>query len=105
MAAGHAHSLALTKNNELYSWGWAYLTGHGFGEDDENVSVPADIKAFKGKKIDSITCGGLHSVVLADGGDLYIWGSSEGGQLGIEVKDGDCCVTRPVKNEMLASKG
>ena len=104
LAAGHTHSLALTKSQELYSWGWGYLTGHGLSENDDNVLIPKNLQCFQGKKIQQVACGGLHTAVIVDDGDLYIWGSSEGGQLGLKLKETDTAVFVPTKNEILARK-
>ena len=53
------------------------------------------MKFFKGREIKQIACGGLHTIVVADDGDLYSWGSTEGGQLGIETKDDEAAITTP----------
>ena len=104
LAAGHTHSLALTKNQELYSWGWGYLTGHGLSEDDDNVLIPRNLQCFQGKKIQQVACGGLHTAVIVDDGDLFIWGSAEGGQLGLKLNETVKAVNVPTKNEILARK-
>jgi len=40
LAAGHEHSLALTKTSELYVWGTGILTGL---DTEENVGVPTHL--------------------------------------------------------------
>ena len=90
LAAGHEHSLALTKNQELYVWGSGALTGLGDSLKNnaetgecENVYYPTQLEFFKTHKIVHVACGGLHTIVLNQEGNLYSWGSTEGGQLGI----------------------
>ena len=77
LSAGNEHALALTRYSDLYSWGSANLTGLN---DQENRHQPKAITLFSGSKIATmIKCGGLHSCVLTRNGQLYTWGSNEGG--------------------------
>jgi regulator of chromosome condensation len=80
VSASHEHSMALTKMNELYTWGSAMLTGIG---EQENSYYPTEMAFFKSKQIMQVACGGLHTMVLTKKGSLYAWGSAEGGQLGL----------------------
>ena len=115
LAAGHEHSLALTKTLELYVWGAGTLTGLGV---DEDVCTPTllDLQSkAKSKKllnsdvnkISQIACGGLHTTVVTQNGELYTWGSSEGGQLGhTSTEDlSQELVKYPTRVEYLAEKG
>lgn len=72
LAAGHEHSLALTKTQDLYVWGTGSLTGLGL---EENIGIPTHFDFFtKAKseaslssstnKITQIACGGLHTAVV-----------------------------------------
>lgn len=58
------------------------LLGHG---DCKSYSTPKVIKAFKNLNVESIACGSLHTIVVANG-SCYSWGKGEGGQLGIKIK-------------------
>lgn len=40
---------------------------------------PTKINFFNKIKIAQAVCGGLHTIVLSKEGDLYSWGSTEGG--------------------------
>ena len=93
LAAGHEHSLALTKTQELFVWGTGSLTGL---DVDDVVPVPTLLDFFKkakasttptsqANKISLIACGGLHTAVVTQDGELFTWGSTEGGQLGHEI--------------------
>ena len=71
LAAGHEHSLALTKNQELFVWGSGALTGLGdkLKENSEtgeyeNIHQPTLLSFFKNQKIVQVSCGGLHTIVL-----------------------------------------
>jgi hypothetical protein len=74
--AGNEHSVALTKNSELYIWGNAFCTGMN---DTEDRTVPTQHEFFKNLKISQVACGGLHTTVLTKNGEVYTWGSTEGG--------------------------
>lgn len=93
LAAGHEHSLALTKTQDLYVWGTGSLTGLN---TEETVVIPTLLDFFtKAKsatplsssvnKIATIACGGLHTAVVTQDGELFTWGSTEGGQLGHKI--------------------
>lgn len=47
LAAGHEHSLALTKSQELYVWGTGSLTGL---DREDNVYVPTYLDLFRKAK-------------------------------------------------------
>lgn len=53
-----------------------------------------------------IDCYGLHSAIVTQDGDLFTWGSSEGGQLGHEAQDqnGEPCFKSPTRVEHLAQR-
>ena len=113
LAAGHEHSLALTKTQELYSWGFGPFTGIG---TDDNVLVPTHLDIYmRGKadrmtpavnKIKQIDCYGLHSAVITQDGELFTWGSSQGGQLGHpeQEENGEPCFKKPTRVEFLVKR-
>jgi len=84
LGAGNEHSMALTKNSQLYVWGAAAQTGLDLPPTVEKQSTPTILEYFGKHKIHQIACGGLHSIVLTKSGEIYTWGSTEGGQLGLE---------------------
>ena len=45
--------------------------------------TPQQIQFFRHLRISSIACGGLHTLVLTKEHQVYCWGSTEGGQLGL----------------------
>lgn len=76
LSAGNEHSLALTKNGELYVWGGGGLTGTG---DVNKRTIPTKLEYFNKSKVSIAVCGGLHTVVVTKEGEIYSWGSTEGG--------------------------
>lgn len=93
VAAGDAHTLALSYNGDIYSWG-----GSGCGQlghpnirqlpkDNENcpyLPYPKLIEAFKDIKMCDIACGKTHSVAIDNSGNVYTWGAGASGQLGVK---------------------
>lgn len=82
IANGGYHSLALTGDGEVLSWGHggSGQLGHA---TTQNEKVPRRIEAFAGDKITYIACGGSSSAAITDKGQLYMWGNSKDCQLGI----------------------
>lgn len=81
LSAGNEHALALTKTGELFTWGSAALTGH---DNDQNKHQPAPLFQFSGNSsVVQARCGGLHTCIVTRSGEVYCWGSNEGGQLGL----------------------
>lgn len=82
VACGGYHSLALTDEGEVLSWGHG---GHGqLGHPTlQNHRVPLAIKALSDERIVHIACGGSTSAAISEKGDLYMWGNARDCQLGI----------------------
>lgn len=68
----------MTKTGELYVWGCGGLTGHG---DMKQYNTPTKLEYFSksNTKIVVAVCGGLHTAVVSNSGEVYTWGSTEGG--------------------------
>ena len=81
VACGQFHSLAVTNDGRLYTWGWAV---HGqLGHDSiEDYHKPTLVKKLSGKKIIYAAGGYAHSVALTAAGYVYSWGCGTYGQLG-----------------------
>ena len=86
MAAGNAHSLALTSDGQVWAWG-ANLCGElGTGDSVErNVPVQVrdvvDVKGvslFRGRVV-AIAAVSCHSLALTSDGQVWLWGESFGG--------------------------
>ena len=95
VALGEYHSVALTDDGSVYTWGYAGKTGmfnwmytqecgalgHG---DKKHHFTPKKVEYFEkhGIKIKKITAGMYHTVALATTGELYTWGRGLYGVLG-----------------------
>lgn len=81
LAAGAAHLLARTRNNELYACGWGEHGRLGLGDNKDRAEMTR-IDFFKGRKVSRIWAGGGHSFALTDDGKLFAFGLGENGRLG-----------------------
>lgn len=57
VSAGSRHTLAISENGDMYSWGWGHLGQLGHG-DTISVHSPKLVQALAGKGIISIAAGG-----------------------------------------------
>ncbi|XP_008274091.1 RCC1 domain-containing protein 1 [Stegastes partitus] len=82
MALGGEHAILLTATGAVYTWGQGShgQLGHGGLTSEEE---PRAVEALWGMPMSSVASGGWHSVCISDGGDLYVWGWNESGQLGL----------------------
>lgn len=88
LVSSNHHSLVLTYQSEVYSWGWngygqlGYPTSSKAGEEKllEKVcgSKPKRISFFDDKDIVSIACSKVHSCAVARNGTVYLWGLNLG---------------------------
>ncbi|XP_070553640.1 E3 ubiquitin-protein ligase HERC2-like isoform X2 [Ptychodera flava] len=79
--SGGRHSMALTLDGKVFSW--------GEGDDGKlghfsrmNCDKPRLIEALKTKRARDIACGSSHSAAITSDGALYTWGLGEYGRLG-----------------------
>jgi E3 ubiquitin-protein ligase HERC4 len=68
IACGQKHSLALTNNGELYSWGSNSNGQLGLGEHLKMNFKPKLITGLVAVPIAFIACGGYHSIVVSKSG-------------------------------------
>ncbi|XP_061533560.1 RCC1 domain-containing protein 1-like isoform X3 [Phycodurus eques] len=82
LAMGAEHSVLLSASGAVYTWGLGShgQLGHGGLSSEEQPRV---VEALWGMTMSCIATGGWHTVCISDGGDLYVWGWNESGQLGL----------------------
>ena len=82
IAAGWGHSLALTHDGAVYTWGDRShgQLGDGVRETGSPVATPHRIADLA--DIVAIAAGGQHSLALRKDGTVFAWGSNWNGQLG-----------------------
>ncbi len=81
VAAGAAHSLALTSTGAALAWG-NNADGQLGNGDTTNRSTPVDVDLPAGVTITAVAAGGLHSLALTAAGAVVAWGRNASGQLG-----------------------
>ena len=93
-ASGEFHSLALSKNNEIFGWGsiefgkLSVKSNFSYGKNKkkfilEPENIFKEFSYFQTGKIKSIACGVNHSSFVNNYGDCFTWGSALSGKLGI----------------------
>src|SRR5450756_1827138 len=81
IAAGSAHSLALTSTGQVLAWG--YNTDGELGNGTTtNSSTPVAVSLPSGTTVTAIAGGTQHSLALSSTGQVLAWGSNAYGQLG-----------------------
>ena len=80
-SAWHAHSLAVSTEGALYSFGCGERGRLGHGDERERLS-PNLVRAFKGARVRCAAAGELHSCVLTESGLVYAFGDGTLGQTG-----------------------
>ncbi|KAJ1408124.1 regulator of chromosome condensation 1/beta-lactamase-inhibitor protein II, partial [Ochromonadaceae sp. CCMP2298] len=94
LAAGWEHSLALTDEGRMYSWGCGYKDSRrgvippvlGLGHNECRMT-PEPLTSIDSVKIIDIACGWDHCLALDDKGRVLSWGSGQNGKLGLGNED------------------
>nr|CAB3265493.1 regulator of chromosome condensation [Phallusia mammillata] len=99
IAAGGMHTICLTKENEVYSFGCNDEFALGRITNDENSEYePGIVDGPLTKiKVVHITAGDSHTAALSNDGSVFVWGSfrDSHGKLGLIKQGEDCkCPTR-----------
>jgi len=81
IACGSGHTVVLTTNGQVYTWGRGDdgRLGHG---DNGWKYVPRLAQSLTGQVMMQVTCGSYHTAAVANNGDLYTWGGGMYGKLG-----------------------
>ncbi|MTK02433.1 Ig-like domain repeat protein [Micromonospora sp. CP22] len=81
IAAGFAHSLALTSTGTVLAWG-VNTDGELGNGTNTNSNVPVPVSLPAGATITAIGAGNSHSLAVTSTGTVLAWGNNEFGQLG-----------------------
>jgi alpha-tubulin suppressor-like RCC1 family protein len=82
ITSGRDHTLNLTRDGDVFSYGSGTFSAAGHGGSKE-VLTPMILKPLRDKRVIKIACGESHSIVLTDKFDVYSWGRGFEGQLGL----------------------
>ncbi|XP_076387306.1 RCC1 and BTB domain containing protein claret isoform X2 [Megachile rotundata] len=80
--AGQYHSVALTADGRVFTWGWGVHGQLGHGNTDKKI-VPTLITSLLGTVIRYISAGHAHTLALSTEGIVYAFGCNIFGQLGV----------------------
>ena len=61
IVGGDCHTVALTKEGEVFTWGYNHR------------HIPTKVESLDGLVIVKIACGYNHAVAITDDGDAYTW--------------------------------
>ncbi|KAI3794199.1 hypothetical protein L1987_36828 [Smallanthus sonchifolius] len=75
VAAGGTHSVVLTREGHVWTWGQPWPPG-----DIKQISTPVRVQGLE--KVKLIAVGAFHNLALLEDGNLWAWGNNEYGQLG-----------------------
>ena len=81
VAPGYYHSLALTVDGSLWSWGYGGHSQLGHG-NTQNQLLPKKIEAFADQRVVAVSAGTYHSLARTKDGAVFTWGRGEHGCLG-----------------------
>lgn len=84
VACGRVHSVAVSSDGDVYSWGCGEegATGLGAASLDSVVAVlPTLVNGVE--RVKSVACGSRHTLALTEEHTLYAWGWGTYGQLGL----------------------
>jgi hypothetical protein len=84
---GGRHTLVVTKDGQLYSWGFGQQGQLGHG-NNKNMLRPSLVKGFKDKPVQLAVAGAHHSAAMTQKGDVFLCGSNTDGQLGLGDSEG-----------------
>ncbi|KAF2075423.1 hypothetical protein CYY_003252 [Polysphondylium violaceum] len=110
IACGQEHSMVLTQDGQVYSWGNGLMGKLGYqvipGGFTSQLSQPTPRKVPHAAKIAQIACSNWHSVLLSVKGEVYSFGSNDKGRLGRQLysKTSNCFEVRIVPIEQKIKK-
>lgn len=82
MRAGHKHSVLLTEDGKVWTFGAGNTGALGHRQDFTDKHWPALVNELSNEFIVDIDCGQNHTIALTNNGDIYTWGMSRHGQCG-----------------------
>ena len=81
VAAGECHSLVLTADGTVYSFGAGECGQLGHGDEEDHL-LPTAVEALRGQHVVACSAGDHHSLMLTQAGVVLSCGAGEHGQLG-----------------------
>ena len=99
LAAGDHHTLCITADGSLFSWG-----SDGSGQlgvaDTEERHVPTLVTGLQGKRVVHVAAGAVHTICSTSDGSVFAWGAGDVGKLGLGDDESDTLVPTLVSGEL-----
>ncbi|XP_055468696.1 probable E3 ubiquitin-protein ligase HERC6 isoform X2 [Psammomys obesus] len=95
VSCGHYHSLALSEDSQVFSWGNNSQGQLGLGKKFRSQASPQKVKSLEGIPLAQVAAGGTHSFALSLMGTSFGWGSNSAGQLALSEKNIEVKIYKP----------
>jgi alpha-tubulin suppressor-like RCC1 family protein len=83
VAAAASRKYAVADTGEVWAWGLGLVNDTPLDHVQQSqCPLPKPIESLRGVKVDSVTAGCAHTLVRADDGSVYAWGSEQAATLG-----------------------
>ncbi|XP_051008249.1 probable E3 ubiquitin-protein ligase HERC6 [Acomys russatus] len=105
VSCGHYHSLALSEDGQVFSWGNNSQGQLGLGLKFCSQASPQRVKSLEGIPLAQVAAGGNHSFALSLKGTSYGWGSNSAGQLALSGKNIEVQMYKPCSIGALKNLG
>ncbi len=112
ISCGDSHTMAIDTDGKLYAWGAAACGQLGLenlanlpkdGEGNPYEPEPKLVSYFENLRVESVSCGESHTLVLIEGGTVYSFGNSSCGQLGYTDKKDKNKLSKNIQFKILES--
>lgn len=103
VAVGSSHSLLLADDGSVFSFG-DDRDGQIGRSGNQGVARLIDTSNLGGRSITQVDAGVNHSLLLADDGSVFSFGSNHGGQTGLRTRDGKTIVATPIDTRYLGGR-
>jgi alpha-tubulin suppressor-like RCC1 family protein len=103
VSAGFFHSLLLADDGTVFSFGWNSSGRTGLGTTSGNTTVATliDTSNLSDRSIVQVDAGALHSLVLADDGSVFSFGSNLSGRTGLGTSSGETLIATMIDTRHL----
>ncbi|CAB1455246.1 unnamed protein product [Pleuronectes platessa] len=83
VACGSQHSVALTHDGRVYTWGQDSRGQLGLGQGKPFANSPQQLRSLSSTPLVQVAAGGEQSFALSVSGGVFGWGRNDRGQLGL----------------------
>ncbi|XP_018517718.1 probable E3 ubiquitin-protein ligase HERC3 [Lates calcarifer] len=83
VACGSQHSVALSKDGQVFTWGLDSRGQLGLGKRRPGASSPQHLRSLSAVPLVQISAGGEQSFAISVSGGVFSWGRNDCGQLGL----------------------